>query len=151
MSSSSQSALSVPRVAHGMFPPPSLAAHTALFAVHWGRSGAVVSVAGELDAANAPQLVEYVQRCAANCEWLVLDLTELQFMGTAGFSALHRINSLCGGSQVQWAVVPGAVASRLLQICNPDTVLPVAESVALGLAKVQGTRSLALQLVSQPR
>lgn len=122
--------------------------HTARFCVHWGRSGAVVSVVGELDAANADDLANYVQRCAAYCEWLVLDLTELEFMGTAGFSVLHTINTRCAGTDVQWALVPGAATTRLLRICDPDTTLPTAKSGASALARVQDRRLL--QLVPQP-
>lgn len=129
------------------FPAEPWESHTARFAACWGRSGAVVSVTGELDAANAGQLAEYVQRCASYCEWLVLDLSELEFMGTAGFSTLHAINTRCAGSDVQWAVVPGAASSRLLGICDPDATLPTAKSATLALAKVQDRGSL--QLVSQ--
>src|SRR5579875_1484224 len=93
---------------------------TARFSVRWGPSAAVISAHGELDAANAAQLADYVERCSASANRLVLDLSELSFFGTAGFSALHRINVRCAGAGVRWAVVPNQLVSRLLLICDPD-------------------------------
>ena len=122
--------------------------NTARFSVHWGRSGAVVSVAGELDAANAAQLGEYVQRCATSGEWLVLDLSGLTFIGTAGISVLQTIDARCAQAGMRWALVPGAAASRLLDLCDPTT-LPLAESVTRALEKVQ--KHPLLRVVSQPR
>ena len=87
----------------------------------------MVSAHGELDAANADQLAEYVGRCIQHCRWLTLDLTGLKFIGTAGFSALHRINVACSAADVRWALVPSVAVSRLLRVCDPDGVLPTAE------------------------
>jgi anti-anti-sigma factor len=123
---------------------------TARFAAHWGPSAVVVTADGELDAANAVQLADYVQRCAAHSEWVILDLTGLEFFGTAGFSALHTINVRCAGAGVQWTVVPNHVVSRLLQLCDPDHALPICDSVTSDAAGSREPRRL-LQLVPQPR
>lgn len=117
-----------------ILPPDTWQSHTARSVTRWGRSGAVISVAGELDAANAAQLGDYVQRCATHCEWLILDLADLEFIGTAGFSALQSINVGCTTTKVYWTMVPGAAVSRLLRVCDPDGALPTAESVAAMLA-----------------
>ncbi len=101
--------------------------HTAEFTARWGPSVALVSVSGELDATNADQLANYVQRCARNCSWLVLDLRGVDFIGTAGFSALHRINVMCSAADVHWGMVPSQAVCRLLRICDPDGALPTAE------------------------
>ncbi|OOK67376.1 putative anti-sigma-factor antagonist [Mycobacterium kansasii] len=45
----------------------------------------MITVEGELDAANADQLTGYVQQCVRSCRWLTLDLRHLEFIGTAGF------------------------------------------------------------------
>ena len=50
---------------------------------------AVITAHGELDAANAQEFVDYALRHAAHIDRLVLDLTGVEFFGTAGFSALH--------------------------------------------------------------
>jgi anti-anti-sigma regulatory factor len=58
---------------------------------------------------------------------LTLDLSTVDFIATAGFSALHRINVTCSAADVQWAMVPSRAVARLLRICDPDGVLPVVE------------------------
>jgi|SRR5690625_973198 len=122
--------------------PPSDTWHsgTARSITKWARSGAVVSVDGELDAANAGQLADYVQQCAKSCEWLVLDLKNLEFIGVAGFSALKTIAERCAGGMVYCTTVPGAAVSRLLRICDPAHTLPTTPSVADALAGVPGLR-----------
>lgn len=119
---------------------------TARATARWGRSGAVISVHGEIDAANADQLGEYVRQCAARCEWLVLDLSDLEFMGAAGFSALQTIEARCISGKVQWVLVPGTAVSRLLRVCDPDSSVATSESMAAALAYVQ--KSGLLHLVS---
>jgi anti-anti-sigma factor len=98
---------------------------TAQFSSIWSVSGTVITVDGELDAANSDQLAVYVQRNARRAERVILDLRELDFIGTAGFSALHRINVVCSAADVTWAMVPSPAVQRLLRVCDPDGTLPV--------------------------
>jgi anti-anti-sigma factor len=102
---------------------------TALFSARWDQSGSVITAHGELDAANADQLAAYVQRCVKRSRRVILDLRGLEFIGTAGFSALHRINVVCSGAQVYWAMAPSRAVSRLLRICDPDGILPITTPV----------------------
>ena len=132
------------------FPPPPWENHTSRFSAHRGPSAVVVTAHGELDATNAVALADYVQRCAAYGERVILDLHELTFFGTAGFSVLHTINVRCAGADVQWAVVPNHVVSRLLRLCDPDHALPVCDSVTGDSIGWDDPRQL-LQLVPQPR
>ena len=103
---------------------------TALFSATWSTSGTVITVDGELDAANSDQLAVYVQRNARRARRVILDLRELNFIGTAGFSALHRINVVCSGAQLNWAMVPSPAVLRLLRVCDPDGTLPVTTPMA---------------------
>jgi len=98
---------------------------TAQFSARREPSGTVITVDGELDAANADQLAAYVQRSVNRPKRVILDLRGLEFIGTAGFSALHRINVVCSGTRVSWALVASAAVSRLLRVCDPDGTLPV--------------------------
>src|SRR5574337_1683092 len=77
-----------------VLPLPTNKSRTARFDTHWGRSGAVVTVHGEVDAANADALGEYVEHHAGYCEWLVLDLSALDFIGTGALSVLQVQRSL---------------------------------------------------------
>jgi anti-anti-sigma factor len=98
---------------------------TAQFTASWGPAGTVITVAGELDAANSDELAAYVQQSIKRSRKLILDLRDVKFLGTAGFSALHRINVICSGAQAYWAMVPSPAVSRLLRVCDPDGTLPV--------------------------
>jgi anti-anti-sigma regulatory factor len=90
-------------------------------------------------------------RHAAEIGGLVLDLTSVEFFGTAGFSALHTLNVRCAGESVLWAAVPSAAVIRLLRVCDPDSTLPLFDGVDAALAAVQGEPRRLLQLVPQPR
>src|ERR1700753_2030159 len=98
---------------------------TAQFSATRSVSGTVITVDGELGAANSDQLAVYVQRNARRAKRVILDLRQLDFIGTAGFSTLHRINVVCSAADVTWAMVPSQAVSRLLRVCDPDGTLPV--------------------------
>jgi anti-anti-sigma factor len=126
--------------------------HAAHFATRWLQpSMAVITAHGELDAANAQQFVDYALRHAAHTDRLVLDLTGVDFFGTAGFSALHSVNVRCAAEKIEWALAPSPAVTRLLRICDPDLALPICDSVDAALTAVQGEPRRLLQLVSKPR
>jgi anti-anti-sigma factor len=126
--------------------------HTAHFATRWLQpSLAVITTHGELDAANAQPFVDYALRHAAHMDRLVLDLTGVDFFGTAGFSALHTLNVRCAAEKIEWALAPSAAVTRLLRICDPDSALPICTSVETALSAVQGEPRRLLQLVAKPR
>ncbi len=114
----------------GSHPPPAWENHSARFTAQSDSSGVVIVAHGELDASNASQLADYVESCIAQSKAAVVDLSGLEFFGTAGFSALHLINVRCAGANQRWAVVPSEAVSRLLRICDPDNTLPLVKSVA---------------------
>jgi anti-anti-sigma factor len=126
--------------------------HTAHFATRWLQpSMAVITAHGELDAANAQEFVDYALRHATHMNCLVLDLSGIDFFGTAGFSALHTLNVRCAGENIEWTMAPSPAVTRLLRICDPDSALPIRASVDAALAAVQGEPRRLLQLVSKPR
>jgi anti-anti-sigma factor len=131
---------------------------TAQFTARWSPVGTLITVDGELDAANADQLATYVQHGARDSRRVILDLRGLRFIGTAGFSALHRINVLCSAAQTHWAMAPSPAVARLLRLCDPDGTLPVTTPKAEPLLEPLETPSVEdenprplLQLVPQPR
>jgi anti-anti-sigma factor len=122
------------------------------FATRWLHpSMAVITAHGELDAANAQEFVDYALRHASEAERLVLDLSGVEFFGTAGFSALYSVNVRCAGEKIQWALVPSSAVTRLLRICDPDSALPMCDSVDTALSAVQDAPHRLLQLVSKSR
>ena len=125
--------------------------HTAHFATRWLQpETAVITAHGELDAANAQEFVDYALRHAPRTDRLVLDLTGVEFFGTAGFSALHSVNVRCAAENIEWAMAPSSAVTRLLRICDPDSALPICDSVDTALSAVQGEPRRLLQLVSKP-
>ena len=111
----------------------------------------VITARGDLDASNSQDFVDYALRDADGTERLALDLTGLEFFGTAGFSALHTLNVRCASAGVEWVLVPSNAVSRVMNICDPDSTLPVAATMPAGLAHLRADQRRLLQLVSEPR
>lgn len=140
-------------------PPTSVAAllaptdcHTAHFTTRWLQPDTpVVTAHGEIDAANAQEFVIYALRHAERVEHLVVDLSRVDFFGSAGFSALYTLNERAVDEGIRWALVPSASVTRVLGLCDPDSALPVCAGVHAALATVQGRPQALLQLVPQPR
>jgi anti-anti-sigma factor len=137
-------------------PPESLIecaeSHMAHFATRWLQPNtAVITAHGEIDAANAQELVDYALRHGDRIHRLVLDMSGVDFFGTSGFSALHTLSVRCAGESIAWASVPSAAVTRLLRICDPDSTLPFYSGVDTALSAVQGEPRRLLQLVPQTR
>ena len=60
-----------------------------------GSSVAVISAHGHIDGSDADALTEYTLGHLMRCRGLILDLRGLDFFGTEGFSALHRVSVCC--------------------------------------------------------
>lgn len=106
--------------------------HRAVFAAHRDSPSTItVTVEGEIDAANSRELAGYVQRHIAGSAHVVLDLRLVDFLGTAGFAALHNINVICCGSDATWMLQAGRQVRRVLAICDPQGVLPLEKSQEL--------------------
>lgn len=99
-------------------------------ACHLSESTVLVTVRGEVDATNDRALAGYVERQVSGSARLVLDLTEIEFFGTAGFAALHNVNVICARYGVPWVLTVGPSLRRLLSICDPDNLLPIEDSAA---------------------
>ncbi|BBZ30103.1 hypothetical protein MMAD_43980 [Mycolicibacterium madagascariense] len=96
----------------------------------------LVTVTGEVDAANALTLSSYVENEMETTSRLIVDLRSLEFFGTQGFSILHRINVMCSRFAVNWVLLAGTEADRVLHICDPDGGLPVADTMEDAIAAV---------------
>jgi len=112
--------------------------HAARFDTRWTMSSvAIVSACGDIDGTNASTLTDYALMNAVGCRGLILNLSGLEFFGTEGFSALHRVSVRCARAEIGWMVVPGAAVSRLLRICDPHGSLPTVDTVGAALANLQ--------------
>lgn len=100
-------------------------------------SVAVIRAHGGIDASNADTLTEYTLGHLMRCRGLILDLRDLDFFGTEGFSALHRVSVCCARAGIGWAVVPGEAVSRVLRIGDPQGLLPAASTLKAAMATIQ--------------
>lgn len=124
---------------------------TAMFTTRWlPPSVAVITVIGDLDASNSQEFVDYALRDAERTQRLALDLTGVEFFGTAGFSALHTLNVRCAGAGVSWVLVPSNAVRRLMRICDPDSALPLAATMPAALSLLQAEQRRLLKLVTEP-
>ncbi len=87
-----------------------------------------ITAAGDVDALNAGELAHYVFRRAANCRRLILDMQDVDFFGTAGFTTLRNIDLSCAYAGVKWTIIPSRAVSRVVEICDPRHTLPSARS-----------------------
>ena len=98
------------------------------------RSTVLVTVSGEVDASTAAKLCARIEREVAGYRQLVLDTSEVEFFGTAGYSLLHRLHSRCAGAAVDWVLVAGPEVQRLLRVCDPDGMLPTSANIVSAVA-----------------
>jgi anti-anti-sigma factor len=111
-------------------------------ACHLSDGTVLVTVRGEVDATNSRGLAGYIERQIAGSTRLVLDLTVIEFFGTAGFAALHNLNVICARYGVSWGLVAGPQVRRFLRICDPDNLLPLEDSAVDHLHTRPGDREL---------
>lgn len=99
-------------------------------------STAVVLVSGEIDASIETSLLEGIVATIGRHRQLVLDLSHLHFFGTAGYSALHRLNSHCARAGVDWVLISGPEVQRLMRLCDPDGIFPTASNIVSAVASL---------------
>ncbi|AKS35442.1 STAS domain-containing protein [Mycolicibacterium goodii] len=114
---------------------------------HLSSSTVVVTVHGDLDAANAARFTEYALKSMPQNARLIFDLTDVAFFGAACFATLHTLNVRCAAAGVEWVVVPSKAVARVLRICDPDAGLTTAPDVPSALSRRSDQRPL--QLVTE--
>jgi anti-anti-sigma factor len=104
----------------------------------------LVDAAGELDAANARQLVDHVAAIDDPHSALIVDLRGLTFFGTEGLWAVNRIIAASAKRHATPVLVAGPEVRRLLRICDPHGALRTVSSVvdALAASKPNPARTL---------
>ena len=84
----------------------------------------VVEVSGELDGLTAPRLSVTLHAALREpCPVLVVDLTGVTFMGSAGLALLFEIHERATPHTALRIVAPGRVTLRPLQVTGLDTRL----------------------------
>lgn len=95
---------------------------------------ALVTVDGEIDAANAEGLRRNIIDVACDGDVLVVDLSRMEFFGVEGFWALTQISRSCRHLGVHLVLVPGPAVWRVLRVVDPFGALPTAVTADAALA-----------------
>jgi anti-sigma B factor antagonist len=85
---------------------------------------------GELDIASAPELEGRAQElCAQSATELVIDLSQLEFIDSAGLNAILTVRALCQEHMCEFCLTPGArPVQRLFEITRLIDRLPFRRS-----------------------
>ena len=87
---------------------------------------ATVAVTGEVDAANAKHFAHAVREAAGASRTVIVDLTDVPFLAFDGASALYAISAHFSREDVTWCVVGSPAVTRVLQLCDPEGLIPQA-------------------------
>jgi anti-anti-sigma factor len=115
------------------------------------RNATVIEVGGDIDAHNAQHVTDYFADFAYVGHPLVLDLSGVDFLGTAGFRAILLFAEECRRVERHWALVSSRAVKILLRV-QPDHHLPMAGSVDTALQRFAAmpTPARRLRLVRSP-
>jgi anti-anti-sigma factor len=130
------------------FTGPAVSGRTLHLYESWPTTSAViVSAEGDIDAFNAGDLDECVRHAIGRPQHVVLDLSGVDFFGTAGLSVLIALNdALVPTTRI--AVVPSHAVNRLLGLCSPAPAILVEDGIGAALAAVQNPVRPMLHLLS---
>ncbi|MDA4088823.1 Anti-sigma-F factor antagonist RsfB [Mycolicibacterium hassiacum DSM 44199] len=104
----------------------------------WIDRVAVVAASGELDMLTAPQLRDAVQAALEkDPAGLIVDLTDVDFLGSAGMQVLMEAHNQTDGSSIRFAVVAdGPATSRPLKITGIADLIQLVPSLDAALENV---------------
>jgi anti-anti-sigma factor len=112
----------------------------------------VVTISGDVDAANGGRVQDFATRFVLVGNALVLDLGGVDFFSARGISVLIAVDDACRIAEVPWALIPSRVVSRVLHVTDCDAAVPSASSVPEALrqltAATHARRRLALVITT---
>lgn len=121
--------------------------------VHARSLATVLRIEGDIDASNTDLVAQVIRRFARLNAPLVLDVSELDFLGSAGLRELLLLNEEHKRAQLHCNVVSGAALRRLTGVVT-DHGLPVVDSVPEALQRthdfISARRRLRTGLARQP-
>lgn len=100
----------------------------------------VIALRGEVDALNASRAGACLQEFVSHDRALVLDLSDLDFLGVAGLEKLFALGDRCDCLGVDWAVVTSHSVRRLLRVGDHEHRLPAVGSMVEVLQRFRMAR-----------
>jgi len=99
----------------------------------------VLTVVGEVDAASAPTLTEKASQALLDGPpALVIDLTNVEFLSSAGLEVLVRIHHAGGATTKVVVVAEGSATSRPITLTGMDEIVPLYSALNEAIAAVTG-------------
>jgi len=101
---------------------------TPRFSAHTSAEGHTIDLAGELDIAAVPALHEKIARlCGEGTPEVVIDLSRLRFIDSAGLRLMLTAQSLCEANGCRLRLIPGPPnVQRVFEISGLLEHLPFA-------------------------
>lgn len=96
----------------------------------------VLRIDGEIDAANANLVAQAIRRFVRLRTPLILDVSRVDYLGSAGLRALLLVDDECRFAQMQCSVVGGVALFRLTRLL-PRHGLSLADSVPQALQRIE--------------
>jgi anti-sigma B factor antagonist len=102
---------------------------------NWVGKVAVVAASGDLDMLTAPQLRDAIGTALGkNPEGLIVDLTKVDFLGSAGMQVLMEAHNQTGNTPTRLAVVAeGPATARPLKITGITDLIDLYSSLDVAL------------------
>ena len=102
----------------------------------------VLRAAGELEVGSVPRILPRIPELVGGATGVVLDLTEVTFLDSAGVRLVDRLGQECSHRQIPFRVVvpPDHRARRILEIVGFGPPM-VADDLPAGLAAVRAAAS----------
>lgn len=97
----------------------------------------VLRVEGEIDASNSDLVAQAARRLVRLRVPLILDVTRVSYLGSAGLRALLLVDDECRLARLHCSVVGGEALHRLTRLVT-GLSLPLVDSVAEALRLIQG-------------
>ncbi len=104
--------------------------------VRWSGRHAIVTMPGEIDVINAPDVAELLSAAAAgSAEVITADLTTTVFCDSAGIQVLARTRDMAAARGAEFRLaLGGSPVARILQLTGLDEVMPLYRDVPDSLA-----------------
>lgn len=96
----------------------------------------VISLSGDIDASNAEAVGEHIRGFVTPRCPIVLDLSDLDFLGVEGIRGLFALGETCADAKTGWALVTSHAVRRLLRVADRKGRVPAARSVTEALTRL---------------
>ena len=101
----------------------------------------VISVSGEIDASNVATVHRHINSLGSDCDALIVDLADVDFIAVDGLRALFALNTQCVRTETTFVLIFSPAVERLLRWGDRDKLLPVVGSATEALQLIRGSNA----------